>query len=236
MPSDEGIQTLVSVHDVMPATLDAVETILTELEAAGIAPVTLLVIPGADWQTDTIDRLRALQARGYELAGHGWRHHVDRITGLAHRVHAGLISRNVAEHLAQDADGIQDLIARCHDWFLTHDLGAPRLYCPPAWAMGDIPRNRLTALPFKEYELFAGVLCASTGRLKPIPLLGYEADTPTRAPVIRVWNRLNRWLAVHMGWVRIGIHPFDLRLRLAADLRRDLRIYRRAVGYAAAAE
>jgi predicted deacetylase len=236
MPSDEGVRSLVSVHDVMPATLDEVEAILTELETAGIAPVTLLVIPGADWQTDTLERLHALQARGYELAGHGWRHRVEHIRGLTHRLHAGLISRNVAEHLALDPQGIQDLIGRCHDWFLTHDLRAPRLYCPPAWAMGDLPRNRLSTLPFTQYELFAGVLSAQSARLRPIPLLGYEADTPTRAPVIRIWNRLNRWLARRTGWIRIGIHPFDLRLRLATDLRRDLRLYRRAVAYAAAAE
>jgi predicted deacetylase len=217
----------------MPTTLDAVDSILAELEAGGIAPVTLLVVPGADWHPAGVDRLRQFQARGHELAGHGWRHQVERISGLVHRLHAALISRNVAEHLALDAAGIEDLLARCHAWFIAHDLGAPTLYCPPAWALGNIDRARLARLPFSRYELFAGVLCARTGRRRSIPLLGYEADTRARAPMIRLWNRLNRRLAERAGWIRIGIHPHDLGLRLATDLRRDLRTYRHHASYAA---
>ena len=91
------IRALVSVHDVMPETLPQVERILTLLDAEGIAPVTLLVVPGTGWNNEGIERLRGYQARGCELAGHGWVHRVERITGFAHRVHSRVISRNSTE-------------------------------------------------------------------------------------------------------------------------------------------
>jgi hypothetical protein len=217
----------------MPETLPQVERILALLECEGVAPVTLLVIPGAGWSREDIGRLRGFQARGCELAGHGWVHRVDRIRGLTHRLHSRLISRNVAEHLALDGVGIHRLIARCHGWFDEQALGDPALYCPPAWAMGRIPRSSLASLPFKRYEVFSGVLSTQTGQMHPIPLTGYEADTALRAPVIRLWNHLNRQRATRRGWLRIGIHPYDLDLRLADDLRRDLRRFRCHASYSA---
>ena len=225
------IRALVSVHDVMPETLPQVERILSLLDAEGITPVTLLVVPGVGWSTEGIERLQRFRAMGCELAGHGWIHRVERITGLAHYVHSRLISRNVAEHLALDRPGIHRLIARCHAWFVDQGLGAPALYCPPAWAMGPVPRSMLASLPFTRYEFFSGVLSAQTGRMHPVPLTGYEADTALRTVVIRAWNRLNRRRAARRGWIRVGIHPDDLDLRLAEDLRRDLRRYSSHAGY-----
>lgn len=233
MTDAESIRALVSVHDVMPTTLSEVGSILDLLDAEGIAPVTLLVVPGADWDAAGLAQLRAWRARGHELAGHGWVHRVERIEGWRHRLHARLISRNVAEHLALDAREIRALIARCHAWFVTHELGEPALYCPPAWALGAIQRSDLAALPFTQYELFGGVLSGRDGRLRPLPLTGYEADTLTRAPLLRLWNLINRRRARRVGWLRIGIHPYDLSLRLAADLRRDLRTARHCVSYGA---
>lgn len=227
------VRALVSVHDVMPETLPQVNRILALLAAEQVSAVTLLVVPGANWTACDLDTLRDYEARGYELAGHGWRHRVERFGGLGHRLHGQFISRNVAEHLALDSAGILDLMRRCHDWFAQHNLRAPSLYVPPAWAMGDIERSALAELPFLRYELFSGILSAQTGRLHPMPLLGYEADTALRAPLLRLWNRLNRHRARNNGWLRIGIHPRDLDLRLAEDLRRDLRQFRLHADYAA---
>ncbi len=230
------VRALVSVHDVMPDTLPRVDRILSLLTAEQVSAVTLLVVPGAGWTAAGIAALRDYEARGYELAGHGWRHRVDHRRGFTHRLHGQFISRNVAEHLALDTAGIIDLIYRCHAWFGEQSLRAPSLYVPPAWAMGNIERSALAELPFLRYELFSGILSAQTGRLHPIPLLGYEADTALRAPLLRLWNRLNRHRSSDNGWLRIGIHPHDLELRLAEDLRRDLRHYRLHADYAAVDE
>jgi len=221
MPEGAAGGAIVSIHDVMPETLSRVEDLLGLLDVHGVGSVDLLVVPGRDWRAPDIDVLRGWQRAGHRLAGHGWRHKVDRIRGWSHRLHSLLISRDVAEHLALDADGIAALIVRCHDWFGAHDLPVSDLYVPPAWAMGAIRRERLRALPFSRYEVFTGVIEAESGRLMPAPLVGFEADTAGRVWPVRVFNGLNRAVAWASGApLRVGIHPFDLDYGLGGDLRR----------------
>lgn len=229
MPGAEAlagpVRALVSIHDVMPETLEQVSGLLQSCARINRGPVTLLVVPGRGWDGAGIDRLRAWQDAGHVLAGHGWLHRVERFGGLGHRLHGLFISRRVAEHLALPRDGIAELVRRTHRWFAEHGLGVPDLYVPPAWAMGDLPAGDLTALPFARHEVLTGVLDAASGRLHPVPMVGYEADTAWRAPVIRAWNAYNRRRARSSGWLRIGIHPHDPELRLARDLFRDLADY-----------
>lgn len=235
-PSSDCPRTLVSVHDVMPQTLERVQSILDLCAGVNPGPLTLLVVPGLDWNQAGIDRLRCWQSQGHRLAGHGWIHRVEHFGGLAHRIHGLFLSRRVAEHLALERSEIAELIERCHAWFPAQRLPSPELYVPPAWALGAIPRADLAALPFTRYELLAGVLDTISGRLRPIPLVGYEADTPGRAPLIRLWNSINRRRAAASGWLRIAIHPRDPELRLGSDLRKDLRRYTRWTTYAALAD
>lgn len=233
MPKAERVRALVSVHDVMPETLPEVGRILAHLKTERAGPVTLLIVPGAGWTAAGIATLHAFQADGHILAGHGWRHRVDHFGGLGHRLHALLISRRAAEHLSLEATGILNLMRRCHGWFAEQGLRTPSLYVPPAWAMGTIERATLASLPFRHHEIFRGVLSPQSERFQPLPLVGYEADTRARAPLLRLWNRINRIRAEQVGWLRIAIHPRDLELRLAPDLIRDLRRFRRHVHYAA---
>jgi len=236
-PPADGVRTLVSVHDLMPETLPAVRRTLALLERYRVAPVTLLVVPGAGWDAKGVAELRAFRDAGYRLAGHGWQHRVERIDRPYHRLHSLLFSRDVAEHLALDAGGILDLMRRCRDWLDEQGLGAPDLYVPPAWAMGGIDRWRLIAEgPFRRYEFLGGVLDAGDGRWHRTPMLGYEADRASRVPLIRAWNALNRALVRRSGLLRIGIHPFDMDLRLREDMERDLAQVARAIDYAALAE
>jgi len=232
-PGRVPIRTLVSVHDVMPDTLERVQRILDLCARVNPGPIALLVVPGRHWDRTDIDRLRDWQAAGHRLAGHGWLHRVERFGGLYHRIHGAFISRRVAEHLALDRPAIARLIRRCHAWFESQGLAPPDLYVPPAWAMGAIKPADLAALPFPRYEVLTGVRDAATGRLLPVPMLGFEADTPARALAIRLWNRVNRRRAATRGLLRIAIHPDDLELRLAADLRDDLRRFGRWEPYTA---
>lgn len=214
---------LVSVHDVMPSTLNAVRQTVEVLEAMDVRPVTLLVVPGLDWSDTDRRTLIHLQDRGYRLAGHGWRHCAETIRGLRHRLHAALISRNVAEHLALGGTEIGALLRRCFRRFNELGLNPPRLYVPPAWAMGALERDAMGALPFRYYEDLGGYHDARSGRYWRVPLVGYEADRPARVHALRIWNGINVRRAVRCGWLRIAIHPCDLSLGLAGDLRCMLR-------------
>jgi predicted deacetylase len=230
-PAGAGpVQALVCVHDLMPETLGRVERIVALCAESGSGPLTLLVVPGLGWDRAGIARLRAWQDQGHRLAGHGWVHRVERFKGLAHRLHGLAISRRVAEHLALDAQGIASLVRRCHDWFPAQGLAPPALYVPPAWAMGPIGPESLAALPFAQWEVLTGVR-GPGGRLLRLPMVGYEGDTRARRVAIRLWNRANRARARACGWLRIAIHPGDLDLGLAAELRQDLARFPHRVDY-----
>ncbi len=218
---DDGTP-LVSVHDLMPETLPLVLDTLTYLDEQRIGPVTLLVVPGRAWSREQLLTLKALERAGHKLAGHGWCHRAERISGVRHWLHSRLISRDVAEHLCLANDQIATLIQRCFSWFGDVGLQAPSLYVPPAWAMGSIGRRQLAELPFRFYEVLTGLYDARRDRFRHLPLLGYEADNGLRAGSLRISNALNRFSAMRRP-VRLAIHPFDFRLRLRADLLQDLR-------------
>lgn len=217
--TERSRQWVVSVHDVMPNTLQRCEEIVAFLDDNGLLGPTLLVVPGLDWTTQQIDRLGRLQQAGAVLAGHGWNHRADKIRTPYHRLHSLLISRDVAEHLSLDAHGIVSMIRRCHAFFVEHDLEVSDLYVPPAWALGPIPNGMLIDTPFRLYETLTGVLDARTQILTRSPMIGFEADSAFRAISVRCWNRLNLALPTRSP-VRFSIHPNDLSLRLADDLKR----------------
>jgi predicted deacetylase len=220
-----GAEAIVSVHDVMPSTLERVRHILELLDECGVPPATLLVVPGKDWTDEGLDALRGFAARGHALAGHGWVHRAaPEPRNLYHRLHGRLISRNVAEHLSRSAGDLMDLVQECYNWFPGVDLPAPRLYVPPAWALGSLRATHLRSLPFRWYEVLRGYIDAERGRARWLPLTGFEADTGFRRVSLKLWNGLNIALARNiMGPVRISIHPDDLDLLLGDDLRRILR-------------
>lgn len=218
------MKALVSIHDCMPETLERVETLLTWLADLGVPPVTLLVVPGKDWQPAELVRLRELSNSGHPLAAHGWHHHT-RPRRLYHRLHAALLSRNVAEHLALDPSEIEALLRRAYDWFPENGLPAPHLYVPPAWALGSIPATRLKDSPYTCIETTRGLLFPQNHPFfQSLPLTGYEADTAFRATFLKHWNAMQASAAQNSGKrLRISIHPDDLNLRRADQMEAQLR-------------
>jgi len=228
---------LVSIHDVMPETLEQTRRIFERLRAAALAPVTLLVVPGRDWHEQDLEELRALVGRGAILAGHGWRHEIQALRGPAHRLHAALISRRAAEHLALPRRGILRLMLNNHRWFIRRGFAPPELYVPPAWAMGAIPRHLLDRLPFRFHETLGGVYDVRARRFRRLPMAGFEADTALRAAFVRPFNGLNRVLARSTGApLRLGIHPHDDELKLASDLETWIRRGGTPLAYTALAD
>ena len=234
-----ALPALFSIHDVMPETLERTGALIARMRHAGLPPPALLVVPGRAWNRDGVARLRAWQDEGAELVAHGWRHET-RPRGLYHRLHALLISRQVAEHLAQDQAGVRALMRRSRDWFGEQGLTPPTTYVPPAWALG-LPAGQLLDLPFSCVETLSGVYLKRERRPGDdlgrhfaqhfshdlshhrLPLLGFEADTRWRARFLRFWNAWQRRAAERRGRpLRIGIHPQDAELRLSDELDRVL--------------
>ena len=211
----EPLTALVSIHDVMPETRTRVTAMLARLSLPAKA-VTLLVVPGKDWQPEDLDWLRGLQEAGHPLAGHGWSHRCQPPMTLYHRLHSALLSRDVAEHLSFSGDGIQRLVWDCYRWFIGNGLTPSPLYVPPAWALGALTRSQLAGLPFRYVETLSGVHDTQTSTFTRLPLVGFEADNAFRAWVLRFFNAINVHQSQHSGVpVRVGLHPYDFELRLA---------------------
>lgn len=222
------MRALVSIHDVMPDTLERVADLLDWLAKRGVPPVTLLVVPGLNWKTTQLNQLREWADTGHELAAHGWVHKT-RPRRLYHRAHAALISRNVAEHLDLNSPGILQLLHRAREWFPSQALPTPNIYVPPAWALGPIQRPELQQAPYKQIETTSGryhidgTTDPGSIRFEKLPLTGYEADTPARAGFLRCWNRLQTRLAREKDKpLRLSIHPNDRQLRLHDQLAAQL--------------
>jgi len=213
------VKALISIHDVMPETLDRVRWLIGQLQENGHRAITLLIVPGRHWTAEDIRQLAAWSAEGIELAAHGWHHQAKHVRGIRHRLHSALISRDVAEHLALNTDEIVGLMCRSAAWFTQQGLPLPTSYVPPAWALGALPQPRWQALPYRRIEVTRGILDTASGQLDALPLVGFEADTRLRANFLRVWNRFQTRQAQHQNKpLRIGIHPHDGDLKLADDL------------------
>ena len=214
------MKTILSIHDLMPDTFKRVTGIISRLAQAGVPAdkVYLLVVPGLNWKADQLQTLKALQQDGYQLAGHGWYHHIHRKTSLFHYLHSAFISRNVAEHLSLSAAEINDMIEMNYHWFIEHGFSAPELYVPPAWAMGNIRRSDLAKLPYRYYEYSTGLLDVQENRFQPLALTGYEADRLWRVPVLWGWNQINTTLLSRNRVLRISIHPYDFEYYLSESI------------------
>lgn len=218
------MRSVVSIHDLMPDTLKRVVGISQKLRHLGVPAdkVYLLVVPGLPWKPAQIETLKALQADGFLLAGHGWYHHIHKKTSLKHYLHSLFISRNVAEHLSLTRAEISDMIEMNYEWFLEQGFKAPDLYVPPAWAMGNISREHLQQRPFRYYEYSSGVLDSHTNVYRALPLTGYEADRLWRVPVLSAWNRFNTQFLAKTTPLRISIHPYDFDYRLNRSIEQDI--------------
>lgn len=221
----EGIQSLVTIHDVTQEVLEQTARLLEVIFSGGNGPVILLVVPGGFSDPSALTELRTLLRQNVQLAGHGYNHRARSRKNLYHKLHSQFISRQVAEHLSRPAQEIESLINSCANWFQQHQLPRPELYVPPAWAMGAISRQQLAQTPFRYFETQGGLLDSHSRRFIRLPLLGYEADTPMRRQLLCGWNRINRRWAETSGRTRIAIHPHDLNFHLAEELRQDLSRY-----------
>ena len=210
----------------MPHTLERVEQIIDWLFDQGVPPVTLLVVPGRPWTQDQVARVHALSEAGHPLAAHGW-HHETTPKRFFHRLHAALISRNVAEHLDLDSAGVLALLNKSRQWFIDRDLPTPEFYVPPAWALGPIRKDDLERAPYKLIETTRGLIHldeSRTPKFESLPLTGYEADTAFREYFLRRWNEYQENRAnKKQKALRISIHPDDLELRLADQLAEQIK-------------
>lgn len=215
-----GRPALLSIHDLMPETMDRVIAMMDRFEGWGIGPVSLLVVPGKDWGRGHLEQIRNWSEKGHPLVAHGWAHWTE-VVGIRHRLHSMFFSRTVAEHLALDREGVMGLMRRSYAWFGENGFPDPGVYVPPAWALGAVGPSDLAELPYDQVEATEGVYFRQgegMGRCF-LPVVGFEADTAMRAAFLKPWNRVQVRQALRKRVpLRIALHPFDDELRLAGQM------------------
>jgi hypothetical protein len=131
-----------------------------------------------------------------------------------------------------DAEEIVQLVTRCAAWFEFHGLAAPKLYVPPAWALGELSLQGMQQLPFRMFESLAWLHFPIENWRRWLPLVGFEADTRFRKFALRVLNQMALHSACLSGRaLRIAIHPYDQQLQLAQYMRRVLSLPMRVILY-----
>ena len=213
----------ISIHDVHPNNLHKIIEIINLLfEKYNIRKITLLVIPGLNWNNKQIKILKTLQEKkGIELAAHGWYHKSKPINTIYHYIHSKLISADSAEHLSRSKPSIIKLLNDSHLWFINQGLNSPTLYVPPAWALGNIDKEDLSALPFNEFEMINGIFI--NNKFIFIPLIGFKTKTYFKFIIVKVLNFINYLSYSFFGLMRIAIHPDDFNLLLKRDIDKYLR-------------
>ena len=213
----------ISIHDVHPNNLHKIIEIINLLfEKYNIRKITLLVIPGLNWNNKQIKILKTLQEKkGIELAAHGWYHKSNPIKTIYHYIHSKLISADSAEHLSRSKPSIIKLLNDSHLWFINQGLNSPTLYVPPAWALGNIYQEDLSTLPFNEFEMISGIFI--NNKFIFIPLIGFKTKTYFEFIIVKVLNFINYLSYSFFGLMRIAIHPDDFNLLLKGDIDKYLR-------------
>ncbi len=213
----------ISIHDVSPSNLNNIENIIFRLsDRFNINKISILVIPGLNWNNKQINKLKTLQKKGVQIVAHGWLHKTKNIKTLYHKLHSLIISDRCAEHLSQSRQDINIIISNSYNWFIENGFQKPTLYVPPAWALGKIKRDDLKNLQFTYYECTTGLI--HNNKYHFLPLIGFEEKFWCKSLLRRFFNSFNFILASFTGIIRIAIHPNDFNLYLKNDLEKYLKI------------
>ena len=201
--------------------MDNVEIIIHKLETEfNVNKICVLIIPGLNWKKNQIRRLKKWQNRGIEIGAHGWKHLASTNKSFYHKIHSIIISRNCAEHLSMNKQDIIKLMNNSYEWFINNGFKKPKLYVPPAWALGNVSKEELHQLKFKYFECTTGMI--HNKKYKFLPLLGFEEKTFIGSKIRKIFNLFNFIMASFIGVIRIAIHPNDFKLYLKHDIKKYL--------------
>ena len=220
-PDDTGRAAVVAVHDISPATWRECRHLLERLDAAGVRPLTLLIVPdyhhcapvGGD--PAFVRAMDARLARGDELVLHGLFHLDEAPPPRTPRdfIRRRLMTRAEGEFAALTASDAAARLARGIAVFDAH--GWPlHGFVPPAWLASDGARAALA----ERVDRFDYV--TARGGIHHLPHWHFERTanlcySPWNAPR-RLYSRLaiRRELAraTRLPLVRLSLHPQDARV------------------------
>lgn len=203
----------VSVHDVSPLTRPSVETMLADLRGAGVATVSLLVVPDhhrrgeAGKDAGFMDWLRSCEQAGHEVVLHGFYHWREPQGG-------GLAGRLITEHYTAGEGEFYDLaydearrrLARGREMLAAFDLAG---FIAPAWLLGAEAERAVRDEGFAYTTRLGGVLDLRSGARTASQSLVYSVRSGWRRGVSLVWNSFLAARLRSNPLARLGLHPPD---------------------------
>ena len=214
MKSDREGAFAVSIHDVSPLTLGAVDAMLADLRAAGAGTVSLLVVPDHHHKAP-IDRdagflawLRARGCEGHEIVLHGFYHLRESGGGLSKRLITEHYTAGEGEFFDLGYDEARRRLARGREILSGFDVKG---FIAPAWLLGAEAERAVRDEGFAYTTRLGSVLDLRSGERTDSQSLVYSVRSAWRRGCSLLWNS---WLNARLRrnpLVRLGLHPPDWR-------------------------
>jgi hypothetical protein len=207
---------IVSIHDVAPATRDAIEKIISELARIGVSICSLLVVPDYHHQgLATKDRefvswLRELESDGYEIVIHGFFHERSRRANetIRDKFFTRLYTADEGEFYDLDYDEALRRIATARDEFRASGL-RPSGFVAPAWLLSEQAERAARDAELEYTTRLHAVRDLRSGEEFAARSIVYSVRARWRRAVSRAWNATLFRLLRSNPLLRISIHPSD---------------------------
>lgn len=214
MKSGREASFAVSIHDVSPLTREVVDMILADLRGAGVAAVSLLVVPDhhrkapIDRNPGFLEWLRAREAEGHEIVLHGFYHLRASGGGLAKRLITEHYTAGEGEFFDLDYDEARRRLARGRETLSGFDV---RGFIAPAWLLGAEAERAVRDEGFAYTTRLGSVFDLRSGVLTDSQSLVYSVRSAWRRGCSLLWNSWWNARLRHNPLARLGLHPPDWR-------------------------
>lgn len=208
---------VVAIHDVAPARLDEVRWLLDRLDAAGLRPRVLAVVPAPDGDElapdgELAELLRTEQAQGSEIVVHGYTHRsAGRLRGDPITVaRARLFAPHDAELLTIDRAEGERRLRRGRELLEAAGLHATG-FCAPGWLAPSWLEAAARATGYGSLIGMVRIVDLAHDAARIVPAFGYMGADAVQERLVGIGGDasvgLNRWLGGRFPDLSAFLHP-----------------------------